>query len=154
MMRVNLGETERLKYLIDTGAKISIVSGTRLRPEINYEPTKDLSVKGISDALLRTDGTVLLKYFTTTQETTHLFQVMGDSLDCRYDGILGQNFWKDKRATIDYCNVITMGEIVMDFDDEPEETTDVNHISNPKTPDPKALCVCLLSQRNLNYFEV
>jgi hypothetical protein len=58
---------------------------------------------------------------------------MGDSFDCRYDGILGQDFWKDKRATIDYCNcVITMGEIVMDFD-EPDETADVNHILTLKS---------------------
>jgi hypothetical protein len=46
---------------------------------------------------------------------------MGKDFDCRYDGILGQEFWKNKRATIDYCNrVITMGEIVMDFDDDPD----------------------------------
>jgi len=42
---------------------------------------------------------------------------MGDSFDYQYDGILGQDFWKDKRATI-YCNrKITMGEVTINFDE-------------------------------------
>jgi hypothetical protein len=105
-----------------------------LRSENNYEPSKGISVKGISDALSRTEGTVLLKLFTTTHETTHMFHVIGENFDCRYDGILGRDFWKVKRATIDHCKrVITMGEVVMDFDDEPNETTDVNHIVTLKS---------------------
>jgi hypothetical protein len=82
-------------------------------------------VKGISDVLLRTEGTVLLNLFTSTHETTHLFHVMGENFGCLYDGILGQDFWKDKGATIDYCNrVIVMGEVMLHFDDRPDETTD------------------------------
>jgi hypothetical protein len=37
-----MGKTERLKFLIDTGAEISIVRSTRLRPETNYEPSKGM----------------------------------------------------------------------------------------------------------------
>ena len=127
MVRVNLGMTEKLQFLIDTGAEISIVRSTKWRPEINYEPTEGIDAKGISDAILRTEGTVLLKLFTLTHEMTHLFHVIGDKFDFRYDGILGQDFWKDKGATTDYCDrVITMDEVVIDFDDEPDEMTDVN----------------------------
>ena len=121
---MDLGRTEKLKFLIDTEAKISIARGTRLRPGFNYEPTKGINVKGISNALLRTEGTVMLKLFTLTHETIHLFHVMGEGFDCRYDGILGQDFWKEKGATIDYCNrEITMGEVVMDFDDKTTDLT-------------------------------
>ena len=50
---------------------------------------------------------------------------MGDDFGCRYDGILGRAFWKDRGATIDYCKrVITMSEVVLDFDDKPDETTE------------------------------
>ena len=43
---------------------------------------------------------------------------MGDSFDCHYDGILGQDFWKDKNATINYCDsTITMGKVI-NCDDE------------------------------------
>jgi len=61
---VDLGRTEKLKFLIHTGAEISVVRGTRLRPGFNYDPTKGINIKGISKVLLRTEGTVLLKLFT------------------------------------------------------------------------------------------
>ena len=77
---------------------------------------------------------MLLKRVTLTHETTHLFHAVGDYFDFRYDGILGQDFWKCKRATIDYCNrVITMGEVVLNFDDKPDETTDINHVLTLKS---------------------
>jgi hypothetical protein len=93
---VDLGKTGKLRFLVDTGAEISIIRGTRLQPEVDFEPANGISVKGISDALLRTEGTVLLRLFTLTHETTHLFHVMGENLGCSYGGILGQDFWKEK----------------------------------------------------------
>lgn len=71
--------------------------------------------------LLRTEETLFLKLFTLSHEATHLFHVMGEDFYCRYDGILGQDFWKDKKATVDCCNrEITVG---VGFDDE---TPDLN----------------------------
>jgi hypothetical protein len=87
-IRVNLDKRGMLRFFIDTGAEISIIGGTKLKPEVNFELANDISVKGISDALLRTEGTMLLKLFTLTHETTHLFHVMGEDIGCRYDGIL------------------------------------------------------------------
>ena len=50
---------------------------------------------------------------------------MGEEFGGRYDGILGQDFWKDRGAAIDYCNrVITMGGVVLRFDDKSDEMTD------------------------------
>jgi hypothetical protein len=122
---VDLGKTGKLRFVIDTGAEISIVRGTKLKPEVNFESPNGISVKGISDALLRTAGTVLFKLYTLTHETTHLFHVMGEDFGCRCDGILGRDFWKDRGATVDYCNsVITMSEVVLQIDDKPDETTD------------------------------
>jgi hypothetical protein len=104
-----------------------------LRPEINYEPTDGVNVKGISNAPLRTEETVLLKLVAVTHETTHLFHVIG-GFDCRYDCILGQDFWRNKGATIDYCSrEITIGEVVMNFDDKPDETTDLTQLLHLKS---------------------
>jgi hypothetical protein len=86
---------EKLKFLIDTGAEISIVKSTSLKPGFKFEPTKGINVKGISNALLRTEGTAALKLLTPTHETTHTFHIMGNSFECNYGGILGQDFWKD-----------------------------------------------------------
>lgn len=105
--------------MIDTGAEISIVKSASLKPEPNYRHTEGINVKGISNTLIKTEGTVVLKLLTPTHETTHTFHVMGDSFDCQYDGILGRDFWKDKNATINYCDrTITMGKVIINFDDE------------------------------------
>jgi hypothetical protein len=43
---------------------------------------------------------------------------MGNYFDCHYDGILGQDIWKDKNTTSNYCDrTITMGEVIINFDD-------------------------------------
>jgi hypothetical protein len=52
---VDLGKTGKLRFLIDTGAEISIIRGVKLKPKVNFEPANDISVKGTSDALLRTE---------------------------------------------------------------------------------------------------
>jgi hypothetical protein len=53
---------------------------------------------------------------------------MDKNFGCRYDGILGQDFWKSKEATIDYCNrKITMGNVVID------ETTDFPQLLTVKS---------------------
>ena len=72
-MKVDLGKTEKLRFLIDTGAEISIVKGNSLLPGINYEPTDSVTIKGISDAMMRTEGIVSLKMFTLYHETTLYF---------------------------------------------------------------------------------
>jgi len=72
---------------------------------------------------LKTEGTTLLKLFTLTHETMHIFHVMGSNFGCQYDGILGHDFWKNNRATINYCDhTITMDDIIMSFDNEANKT--------------------------------
>jgi hypothetical protein len=101
------------------GAEILIIKGASFKPGFDYEPANRINVKGISNALLRTTGKTTLKLLTPTHETTQIFHVTGDSFDCPYDGILGQDFWKSKRATINCCDrKITMGEVTINFDDE------------------------------------
>jgi hypothetical protein len=79
---VDLSKTNKLKFLIDTGAEISIFKSTSLKPGFEYEPAKGINVKGISNALLRTEGTVTFTLLTPTQETKHTFHVMGSSFEC------------------------------------------------------------------------
>ena len=69
-----------------------------MRPGFDCEPTNGINVKGIANTLIKTEGTVKLKLFTPTHETTYTFHVTGDSFDCKYDGILGRDFWEYKRA--------------------------------------------------------
>jgi hypothetical protein len=115
-VRVHSRKLEKLTFLIDTGVEISIIKGVSLKPGLNYEPAKGINVRGISNALLRTEETATLKLRTPTHETTHLFHTMGNSFECNYDGILGQDFWKDKRVIINYCDrKIITEEVTINF---------------------------------------
>lgn len=68
-----MSKAEKLKFLVETRAEILVVKGTSLKRGFNYEPTKGISMRGISNALLRTEGTVTLKLLTPSHETTHTF---------------------------------------------------------------------------------
>jgi hypothetical protein len=79
--------------------------------------------------MLRTEGTMSLKLFTSAHETTHLFHVMGEDFGCLYDGVLGLDFWEDRGAILDYSTrKITMGKVVLELDDKPDKTTDSNRL--------------------------
>jgi hypothetical protein len=126
----------KLKFLIDTGAEISIVKDTSMNPGIIYESTKKIYLKGISDVILKTEGTTTLKLLTSTHETTHVFHTVGSDFGCHYDGILGQDFWKKYKATINYSDrTITMSDVVLKFDNKTNETKNETYklILKPRT---------------------
>jgi hypothetical protein len=50
-----------------------------LKPGCDLKPDKVIEMKGISRGVIKTKGTVNLKLFTDTHETTHDFHVIGDS---------------------------------------------------------------------------
>ena len=55
-----------------------------------------MDIKGISKAVMRTEGTVELKLFTETHETTHTFHVLGEDSEMHCDAILGKDFFGRK----------------------------------------------------------
>ena len=124
-IRTNSSKTGKLKFLIDIGAEISVVKESSINLGINYDSTKEINIKGISDSFLKTKGTIVLTFFTQTHEATHVFHVVGSNFGCQDDGILGQDFWKLHRATINYCDrIITMSIVIMKFDSETDGTKD------------------------------
>ena len=72
---------------------------------------------------MKTRGITELTLFTPTHETIHVFHVVGSNFGSQYDGILGLDFWKMHRATIDYCSrFINMNDVTMSFDSETDKT--------------------------------
>jgi hypothetical protein len=101
---------------------------------MNYESAKGIEIKGISNSLLRTEGTAIIKLFASTHETTHLFLIMGNEFSCQYDGILGRDFWRNNGATINYCDgTISVGEVKLNFVDKITDTTSKTHTLTLKT---------------------
>ena len=134
-VKADLSKTGRLKFLIDTGAEISVVKSTSLKPEFSHKSTKGINIKEIPSSLLKTEGTTRLKLFTPTHETTHVFNVMGNNFSCPYDGILGHDFWKNNTATINYCDrTIIMDDVVMSFDNKANKTRNKTQQTNPEDP--------------------
>ena len=115
-LTVDLSRTDKLKFLVDTGADISVVRDSSLKPGCDFKHDNVIEIKGISKGVMKTKGTVNLKLFTDTHETTHEFHVFGDNFQLQYDGILGRDFWESKNAVISYCNrEILMEDVVLKF---------------------------------------
>ena len=59
--------------MIDTGAEISLIKEASLNSEASYKLRESAKIKGIGNAVLKTDGIVKLKLFTEKHETVHKF---------------------------------------------------------------------------------
>jgi hypothetical protein len=65
-VNVDQSKAGKMKFLIDTGAEVSIIKGDSLRTGVASEPTKGINIKGISNSLMKTEGTVTLRLLTET----------------------------------------------------------------------------------------
>jgi hypothetical protein len=128
-LTVDVSKTDTLKFLVDTGADISVIRDATLKSRCNFKPENVIEVKRISKGVMKTKGTVILKLFIGTHETTHEFHVIGDSFQLQYDGILGRDFWESKNAVISYCDrEILMEGVVLKYD--PKDSGAKNKILN------------------------
>ena len=119
-LNVNTRDVKKLKFLITTGAEISIIKGSSLNPGVNYQLRKSIDIKGICNAVLKTEGIVELKLLTDMHETLHTFHVLGEPSALQYDGILGRDFLEERESVINYCSrQIIMNEVFIDFDVKP-----------------------------------
>jgi hypothetical protein len=109
--------SKKLKFLIDKGAEISIIISSSLTPGVEYQLYEGVDIKGISNTILKTKGTIDLKLFTDTHETIHTFQVLGENSELLHDAILGKDFFETKRSVINYCSrQVIMNDEVVNFD--------------------------------------
>ena len=72
-LNVNTRDVKKLKLLKDTGAEISIIEGSSLKPGVKYQLHKNVDIKGICNAVLKTEGIVNLKLLTDAHETVNTF---------------------------------------------------------------------------------
>ena len=70
-----------------------MIKRSSIQPAIKYSLKGGINIKGISDTIMKTEGTIALKLYTDTHETTHTFHVVGNEFGIQYDGILGRNFF-------------------------------------------------------------
>jgi hypothetical protein len=112
---------KHIDILLDTGADLSVIERASLNPAIKYTLKGEINIRGISNTLIKTEGTMILKLFTNTHETTHKFHVVGEEFEIHYDRNLGRDFFEDKQSVINYCvQQIIMGDVVVKFDPKPD----------------------------------
>ena len=77
-LNVDSRDTKILKFLVDSGAEISIIKNSSLIPGVNYQLHECVDINGISNIVMRTEGIIDLKLLTDTHETVHTFHVLGE----------------------------------------------------------------------------
>jgi hypothetical protein len=56
-LSIDSRDGRKLKFPINTGAEISIIRSSSLTPGVNYQFHEGVDIKGISNTLMRTEGT-------------------------------------------------------------------------------------------------
>jgi hypothetical protein len=120
---LNIGsrDTKKLKFLLDTGAEISIIRSSSLTLGVECQLQERVDIKEITNTALKTEGTIDLKLFTDTHETIHTFLVYRENSSMHFDAFLGKDFLEERQSVIDYCSrqIIMNNEVVVNFDPKP-----------------------------------
>ena len=119
-LSIDSRDARKLNFLIDTGAEISLTRSWSLTPGVNCQFHEEVDINGVSKAVMRTEGTVELKHFTETHETTHTFHVLGEDSEMHCDAILGKGFLEERDSVIIYCSrQLVMNDVIVNFDSKP-----------------------------------
>jgi hypothetical protein len=64
-LNISSRDTRKLKFLIDTGAEISIIRSSSLTPGVEYKLQEGVDITGITNTVMKTEGTIDLKFLLT-----------------------------------------------------------------------------------------
>jgi len=105
-------EEEELLFLVDTGADVSLLKGSKLVGTAEFNPDERIKVKCVDGSPIETHGAIEVKIGLGSKSVTHSFQLVGKQVDIPCDGILGRDFLQRARAKICYetRTVILYGE--------------------------------------------
>ena len=92
----------KLRFLLDTGADISLVQSSTLLGNTAVDPQKKVRVKCLRGSIVETHGAVRLSICDGKLETPFQFQLVSHQVELEYDGILGRDFLKHTRAKVCY----------------------------------------------------
>jgi hypothetical protein len=78
--QVDKGVKEKLKFLIDTGAQLSLCKYASIKEGSVYDPKRVVNVRGISSWTERTLGEIAMGLSTEKYETRNIFHIVGDGI--------------------------------------------------------------------------
>ena len=101
-LRVYISKENELLFLIDTGADISIVKGTKLIGTTVYNPNRKVQVKCVDGSPMETHGVLEARIELKNSLLVHNFQLLNKQVDIPCDGILGRDFLQLAKAKLCY----------------------------------------------------
>ena len=112
-LKVDVGkETGGLLFLVDTGADVSLIKGSKLKGTTEFNPDARVKIKCVDGSPMETHGTVDANIEIGRKLIEHKFQLVHKQVDIPCDGIVGRDFLQHTQAKICYATgtVILLGE--------------------------------------------
>jgi len=102
MLKLDIGKGDKLYFLVDNGADISLVKSQKLLGTTEFETRDRVRVKGVDGSTLETYGSIEARIQIGGLEIPYSFQLVSHQIYLRGDGILGRDFLKAMQAHICY----------------------------------------------------
>lgn len=93
---------QKLVYLVDTEAHVSIIKKSALDKNVLVNNKEIIKMKGITNEKQVSLGSVIYKIYVRKIAIEHKFHVVTDNFPMPSHGILGKDFLKPFRCTVDY----------------------------------------------------
>jgi hypothetical protein len=92
----------KLRFLVDTGADISLIKSTKLKGEAEFDPDSRVRVRGVDGSVVQTYGVIEAEVQEGEFRVRFPFHLVNKQVDLVYDGILGKDFLQSTHANICY----------------------------------------------------
>jgi hypothetical protein len=96
---VDVSKAGKLRFLVDTGADISLIRSTKLKGEAEFEPDRRVRVRGVDGSVVQTYGVIEVEVQEGNFRVRFPFHLVNKQVDLVYDGILGRVFCRVQKPT-------------------------------------------------------
>ena len=124
---------KNFKFLIDTGANVSLIKACRLDPETCFNSKDKLILHGLSPNIpVGTEGSCQIPIQICGSVINVKFYILNQAINVPFDGLLGKDFLQRESTTIDYqSNTLTLKSVPVPIklNTEKSEHPSVNFVS-------------------------
>jgi hypothetical protein len=97
---VDISNCGRLRFLLDTGAEVSLIKSPKLICTTEFDPSDRVRVKCVDGSIVETHGTIDTCVREGKKKIHFKFQLVNKQVDLAYDGIIGRDFLRNAKARI------------------------------------------------------
>ena len=97
---MDVSKAGKLKFLVDTGADISLIKSTKLMGEAVFDPTRKITVRAENGSVVETYGVIEVGIQEGKFRIRFPLHLVNKQVDLAYDGILGRDFLQSTKANI------------------------------------------------------